>query len=81
MDVFHSDTDWSQGKLVKIRKLNPVGEDVYLEPDGTITRDEDKIIRAQRIFLHEYYKDGGKGATKILARYNKDDQGGTLENL
>jgi hypothetical protein len=48
------------GKILKYRKLNPVGEDVYLNPDGTISKDEDKIIAAQRIFKHNYYKPDGK---------------------
>jgi hypothetical protein len=44
----------------KRRKLNPLGEDVYLNPDGTVTRDEDKIIAAQRIFIHNYYSPNGR---------------------
>jgi hypothetical protein len=44
----------------KRSKLNPTGEDCHLEADGSVTSDEDKIIRAQRIFRHEYYKPYGK---------------------
>lgn len=63
--------DWEDGKIVKKRRLNPTGENIYLAPDGTITRDEDKIRVAQRIFLHNYYKPGGKGATKTLKKYKE----------
>ena len=34
----------------KYRRINPVGEDIYLHDDGTIERDEDKIIAVQRIW-------------------------------
>ena len=51
------------------RPPNPIGEDVYLESDGvTVTRDEDKIIKVQRIFKNNYYKPGGKGALRVLKR-------------
>jgi hypothetical protein len=53
-------------------KPNPIGEDVYLNPDGTITKDEDKIIAAQRIFKHNYYKPDGKWAAKNLPKYEVD---------
>lgn len=66
--------DWEEGKIIKKRCLNPVGEDIYLNSDGTISRDEDKIIAAQRIFLHNYYKPGGKGAEKALEKYKEFDR-------
>lgn len=53
----------------KIRRLNPVGENMYLNKDGTITKDEDKIVAVQRIFKDNYYKPGGKGSVKVLAKY------------
>jgi len=72
MDAFISEADWRLGKVLKYQKPNPIGEDMYLGVDGvTITRDEDKIIRAQRIFKHNYYKPGGKGAVKVLGAYPK----------
>lgn len=46
--------------LLKKRRTNPLGEDVYLYIDGSISRDEDKIVAAQRIWLHHAYKPGGK---------------------
>lgn len=68
MDLFKSEKDWELGKVVKYYKPNPTGEDAHLKPDGTIEFDEDKIIRAQQIFKHNYYKPGGPGARKIVSR-------------
>lgn len=67
LDVYFSDDDF-KGSLRRTKRprLNPVGEDVYLDADGvTILRDEDKIIKAQRIFLHHYYRFGGSGFFKL----------------
>lgn len=36
-------------------KLNPVGEDAYLLPDGTVVLDEYKIVKVQRMWLHKAY--------------------------
>lgn len=69
VDSFKSCPDLELGKVVKRLKLNPIGEDIYLNPDGSISRDEDKIIRAQQIFKHNYYKPDGKWAAKILKKY------------
>lgn len=69
MDVFISEPDHAMGKVLKYQKPNPVGEDMYLLPDGTVVRDEDKIISAQRIFKHNWYRPGGKGAKLALAKY------------
>lgn len=68
MDLFKSEKDWELGKVVKYLRANPIGHDAYLKPDGTVEFDEDKIIRAQRIFKHNYYKPGGPGARKIVSR-------------
>jgi hypothetical protein len=62
--------DVSSGKILKYRKLNPTGENLYLHPDGTITSDEAKIIAAQRIFKHNWYKPGGPGARRTLKNIN-----------
>lgn len=71
-DICWTEPDYRLGKVVKYFKPNPIGEDIYLGEDGvTITRDEDKIIKAQRIFKHNYYKPGGRGAIKVLERYSK----------
>jgi hypothetical protein len=61
-----SDDDVSDGKVLKYRKLNPIGENFYLHPDGTVTSDEDKIVKAQRIFKHNWYKPEGPGARRVL---------------
>lgn len=75
MDFFVSDPDTNLGKVLKYQKPNPIGEDMYLTRDGTVTRDEDKIIKAQRIFIHNHYKPGGAGARKVLKRLREADAG------
>ena len=75
-DKFLSETDWQLGKVLKYLKPNPVGEDVYLDPDGvTIHKDEDKIILAQRIFKHNYYKPEGRGGRKVIERLSENVSG------
>ena len=69
METFDSEPDYDLGKAVKYRKVNPTGEDMYLLPDGTIVSDESKIVRAQRIFKHNYYKPGGPWSRKFLEKY------------
>ena len=66
---YSSETDVELGKIAKKRRANPIGQDVYLKPDGTVERDEDKIIAAQRIFKHEYYKPDGRAFQKGLKRF------------
>ena len=39
----------------KKRRLNPIGENVYLFPDGSVKREEDAIINAQRIWRESAY--------------------------
>lgn len=53
----------------KRRRLNPMGEDVYLAGDGTVSRDEDKIIRAQQIFKENYYSPSGRWARLKSEKY------------
>jgi len=50
--------DFSRG-LEKRRRLNSIGEACYLRSDGTVTRDEDKIIAAQRIWRERVYSPPG----------------------
>lgn len=66
---FESDPDYTLGKILKYSKLNPVGEDAYLMPDGVVVFDEDKIIRAQRIFKHNYWRPDGRGSRRVLKKY------------
>ena len=68
-DIFVSSKDYDEGKVMKYQRSNPIGEDVYLLPDGTIVRDEDKIIKAQRIFKQNYYKAGGPWDLKTREKY------------
>lgn len=69
IDTFVSSTDYDEGKVLKKRKINPVCENVYLLPDGSIERDEDKIINIQRIFKHNWYKPGGYGYMRTLEKF------------
>lgn len=74
MFKFYSETDVELGKIPKKRRLNSTGENVYLCPTcKRVDRDEDKIIVAQRIFKQEYYKPGGKGYQKGLARFESSN--------
>ena len=69
--VFVGEKDFELGKIEKKRRLNPVGENVFLCADGwSITKDEDKIVAIQRIWKHEYYKPDGKGFLKAIKSYN-----------
>lgn len=69
MDVFVSEKDTNMGKILKYYRPNPVGEDIYLMTDGSIVRDEDKIVSAQRIFKHNYWRPEGPGALRVLEKY------------
>ena len=70
-----SEKDYELGKVVKRLRLNPVGEDMYLMPDGTIEKDEDKIVKAQRIFKHNWYRPEGPGSRMVLEKYgSRTDQ-------
>jgi len=69
IDIFTSSKDYEEGKVIKYQRANPIGEDVYLLPDGTIVRDEDKIIKAQRIFRDNWYKPGGPGYMRTLENF------------
>jgi hypothetical protein len=52
-DVFRSEFENDRHKF---RKVNPLGEDMYLRPDGTIEKDIDKIIWFQRWWLNRLYR-------------------------
>ena len=43
---------------MKKRRLNSLGEDVHLFPDGSVKCDEDSIIAAQRIWRERAYLPG-----------------------
>lgn len=68
--VFVGEKDFELGKIEKKRRLNPTGENVFLDANGwSITKDEDKIVAVQRIWKHEYYKPDGKGFLKAIGSY------------
>jgi hypothetical protein len=67
--IFFSERDVDLGKIAKKPRLNPLGENAYLRADGTVERDEDKIIAVQRIWKHEYYKPEGRGFLKGLKKF------------
>jgi hypothetical protein len=69
-DYFYAENDFKMGKVLKYQKPNPVGEDMYLRPDGTIESDEAKIVRAQQIFKQNYYKAGGPWDLKTRVKYS-----------
>ena len=68
--VFESEKDYELGKILKKSRPNPVGENVFLRADGSLERDEDKIIAVQRLWKHEYYKPEGRGFLKAIESYN-----------
>ena len=62
---------YDEGKEVKRQRVNPDGHNMYLNSDGTVTDEMKCIVNCQRIFKHEYYKPGGKGAKKVCDAYVK----------
>ena len=68
-DVYVCDPDLTLGKTLKYQRANPVGEDMYLRPNGTVESDEAKIIRAQQIFKHNYYQPGGPWELNTRKKY------------
>jgi hypothetical protein len=59
----------------KFRRVNPLGEDMYLRPDGTIEKDIDKIIWFQRWWLNRLYRypDGIFFKKMLINNKNADD--------
>jgi len=58
-------------ELEKRPRRNPLGQDVYLLPDGLIKRDEDPIIAAQRIWRERVYAPPGTPFAKRGTMYRK----------
>jgi hypothetical protein len=71
-DYFQTDFENDRHKY---RKLNPLGEDMYLRPDGTIEKDIDKIIWFQRWWLNRLYRypDGIFFKKMLINNKNADD--------
>ena len=67
-DDFHEDF---VRVLEKRPKLNPKCQNVYLLPDGSIIREEDKIIAAQRIWKERAYAPPGTLFAKRGYMYRK----------
>ena len=76
--MYYAEADWELGKILKKQKLNPTGEDAHLAPDGAVTFDEAKIVRAQQIFKHNYYRAGGPWDLKTRPKYCTNGGGPTL---
>jgi hypothetical protein len=59
----------------KKRKLNPTGENVYLLSDGTLRKDEDHIVAAQRIWKKRAYAPTtGVMYKKVFENFNLGQQ-------
>jgi hypothetical protein len=71
-DIFASEFE---NDRYKFRKGNPLGEDMYLRPDGTIEKDIDKIIWFQRWWLNRLYRypDGIFYKKILINNKNADD--------
>ena len=57
--------------LDKKRRLNPIGDNCYMDKYGWVTRDEDKIIKAQQIWKERAYAPPGTLFYKRGYMYNK----------
>ena len=60
--------------LEKRPRLNPTGQDCHLHTYGWVTRDEDKIIAAQRIWKERVYAPGGLMYRKALERFSNQQR-------
>jgi len=78
-NIVFLDGEWSEDFTrlgEKKRRLNPVGENVYLLPDGSIKREEDLIIKVQRIWRERAYAPPGTLFERRGVMYRK-----TLESF
>jgi len=67
MDFYITDFENCRNKG---RRINPLGEDMYLRPDGSIEKDIYKIIFIQRWWLDRLYRYGnGIFYKKIFVKY------------
>jgi len=62
-------TDVDNGKILKKRRINPPGENIYLREDNSLIVEMDVIKAVQRNFREKYYRPGGVGCQKVLAKY------------
>jgi hypothetical protein len=72
MDFFISDFENDRYKFIR---GNPLGEDMYLRPDGTIEKDIDKIVFIQRWWADRLYRypDGIFYKKMLINNKNADD--------
>jgi hypothetical protein len=68
-------SDFEENDRYKFIKGNPLGEDIYLRPDGTIEKDIDKIVFIQRWWLDRLYRyrDGIFYKKMLINNKNADD--------
>ena len=66
MATYKSDMVFPKAKRPKI---NPLGQNAWLHPDKTVTYDETKIIRVQRLVKDTLYRPGGVMWSKTLKKY------------
>lgn len=66
---FDSDPDVQVGKIVKKTRVNPEGENIYLREDQSLIVEMDVIKTVQRTVRDKYYRPGGVGCQKVLAKY------------
>ena len=66
---FSSEPDVQLGKIVKKTRVNPEGENIYLREDHSLIVEMDMIKKVQRTFREKYYRPGGAGCQKVLAKY------------
>jgi hypothetical protein len=57
--------------LEKRRRINSKYTDVHLHPDGSVTREEDKVIACQRIWRERAYAPPGTPFSKRGCMYRK----------
>lgn len=62
-------TDVENGKILKRRRFNPPGDNIYLREDHSLIVEMDVIKAVQRNFREKHYRPGGVGCQKILAKY------------
>lgn len=66
---FDSDPDVALGKIAKKTRVNPPGDNIYLREDQSLMVEMDVIKTVQRTFRDKYYRPGGVGCQKVLAKY------------
>jgi hypothetical protein len=61
--------DLELGKILKKSRVNSEGDNIYLREDYSLIVEMDVIKTVQRTFQDKYYRPGGAGCQKILAKY------------